>query len=49
MVHVGGCRPAHLDIDVMAVAFAVTGCPHGLGGQVNPPDEGYFCGLRRID
>jgi hypothetical protein len=31
--------PAHLDIDIMAVLFAVAWRSYGLGGQVDPADE----------
>jgi hypothetical protein len=39
VVHVGGCRPAHLDIDIVAVPLTVTGRPDSPSSEVDPADE----------
>ena len=42
VVHVGGGRTSHLDIDIVAVSLAMARRSHCLEGQIYPPDEGRF-------
>src|ERR1700686_4878242 len=50
MLHVGGRRPSHLDIDVVTFALGrVTGRSHRLGGQIHATDERRLARLAGID
>ena len=49
VMYVGGSGPSHLDVNVMAMPFAVAGRSQSLGGQVDAADKCHFGRLARID
>jgi hypothetical protein len=39
VMYVGGGRPSHFDVNIMAMPFAVAGRSQSLGGQVDTADN----------